>query len=137
NIQEIELELSRITNIVFKAQEAFLIVKYLISEEEDSYASYEKNMNAFFPYSMNIYWQITTLELCKLFLDRESFNLIKFIDKLKSDGHYGSLNIQTEKISIWEQRIATSQPLIENLKLQRDKLYAHDDPNNHNIINTL
>jgi len=134
--QEFEFEISRITNIIFKAQEAYLIVKYLSSNENDDYTSYEKNMNSFFAYSKAIYWQVTVIELSKLYIDRERFNLIKFLNKLKPNGHFASINISESKVIEWQERISQSQSLIDNLKSQRDKVYAHDDSDNNveNIV---
>lgn len=134
--QEFEFEISRVTKIFFKAQEAFFVVKYLCSEEDDNYTSYEKNMNSFFAYSKAIYWQVTVIELSKLYIDRERFNLTKLLGKLKSNGHFVSVNISESKVIEWEDIISQSQSLIDNLKLQRDKVYAHDDYDNNveNIV---
>lgn len=134
--QEFELEISRITNIIFKAQEAYFIVEYLSSDESDSYFSYEKGMNSFFAYSRRIYWQVTVMELSKLFVDRERFNLIKFLAKLRPDGCFSSAGISEIKVAEWESRIIQLSFLINNLKAQRDKVYAHDDFNN-NIDNIV
>jgi hypothetical protein len=133
---EFENEFSRIINIIYKAQEAFWILKYLCEKEEDGYLSYEKNMNSFFAYSRSIYWQVTVMEISKLFVDRDRFNLNKFLSKLKPNAHYSKINILEAKVQDWEFRINNHKEKIGNLKLQRDKVYAHDDLENkiENIV---
>lgn len=137
--EKFKFEIQTIAKIILQAQEAFLIVKYLSKEETDTDAHYEKKMNAFFHYSRVAYWQLTVIELSKLFLQRdtERFNLLKFLKKLRPDGVFSGFKISNEKIDDWQIRILAQQDDIDNLRLQRDKVYVHTDSDNEEINNKV
>lgn len=63
--------------------------------------------------------------------------LNKFISKLKSNGHYGDAKISPDKIEKWEKALMDNKGSIDNLVLQRDKLYAHTDKNSKGIPNMV
>ena len=133
------MELQTISKIIIQAQEAFLIVKFLCEEETDPDTHYEKHMNAFFRYSRIVYWQLTVIELSKLFLSRqtERFNLITFLNKLRPGGLFQKFKISNEKIDGWQNRISAQTDDIENLKQQRDKVYVHTDSDNEGVANEV
>lgn len=137
--EKFKVEIETIAKIILQAQEDFLIVKYLSKEETDSDVHYEKKMNSFFHYSRVAYWQLTVIELSKLFLQRgtERFNLVKFLRKLRPDGVFRGFKISNEKIDDWENRILAQQDDIDNLRLQRDKVYVHTDSDNEEINNQV
>lgn len=137
--QEFELEIERIKSIFFSAQETFLIVEEFYSQNNISDKEvYTKNMNSFFYFCKVYFWRNTVIELSKLFndSDNETFNLIKFIKKLKPNGHFKSLKFEETFLDELLERVAENQDLINNLILQRDKLYAHEDRNNQDVEST-
>jgi len=136
--KEFELEVERIKAIFFSAQETFYIVEELYHENDVSDKEiYTKNMNSFFYYCKIYFWRNTVIELSKLFnhRDNETFNLIKFIKKLKPNGHFKSLKYDELFLDSILKRIDESQNAINNLILQRDKMYAHEDRNNQDVNN--
>ncbi|MEA9414316.1 hypothetical protein [Flavobacterium sp. PL02] len=132
----LEKEITIINNITIKAQEAYLIVKYLQENEIDQDVMYEKQMNTFFYYSRVIYWQMTIIELAKLLKEKEKFSLFRIIQKLKKDGEYSELKVPVSQIIKWEKILEEQEQSINNLKLQRDKIYVHEDGSD-NISNLI
>jgi ATP-dependent helicase YprA (DUF1998 family) len=135
--KQLEREIQIITKITLEAQESFLIVTYLEKPENDGDINYEKKMNSFFYFSKFTFWQKTVLELSKIYIIREKFSLIKLISKLKKDGEYSQILISETDIENWSNKINENKLAIENLKLQRDKVYAHEDGKTEEIGNVV
>lgn len=138
--KEFEEDLKRIIDIYFSAQETFLINKELYNENNLTQSeSYLRNMNTFFHFCKIYFWRNTVLELSKLFNENanEKFNIIKFISKLKPNGHFKTLKFDEEFLNRLSNQISEKQHLIENLVEQRDKVYAHEDRNNQNVKNII
>ncbi|RDK86979.1 AbiU2 domain-containing protein [Marinirhabdus gelatinilytica] len=131
--EKLERYIKIVSNILFKTQEHYLIVEYLMKSEEDDQAHYEKKMNSYFHYSRYTNWQMTVIEISKLFIEREKFSIQKLIKKFRNDGEFKWVGLDERKIDIWFSKINTYGLQIENLKLQRDKLYAHEDGVEHEI----
>lgn len=138
-MQELKSETREISEILFLAQESLKVVELLVKKEEDNDRAYTKRMNSFFVYSTSIYWRVIVIELCKLFSSKENeqYNLRKFISKLKVTGHYGDAGISKESIIDWEGILENEKEVIDNLILQRDKVYAHKDRNAKLVVNTV
>lgn len=136
---ELKKKTWELAEILFLAQESLKIVEYLIKDEADDDKVYSKRMNAFFVYSRSLYWRVIVIELSKLLTEKssEQYNIHKFISKLKQDGHYGDAKIFPDKIEKWEKTLTDNKDSIDNLILQRDKLYAHTDKNSKSIPNTV
>ncbi|MFN8289455.1 MAG: hypothetical protein U0U70_04315 [Chitinophagaceae bacterium] len=136
---ELKKETWELAEILFLALESLKIVEYLIKDEADDDKVYSKRMNAFFVYSRSIYWRVIVIELSKLLTEKssEQYNIYKFISKLKPHGHYGDAKISTVKIEKWEKALTDNKDSIDNLILQRDKLYAHTDKNSKSIPNMV
>jgi len=136
---EFELEFERIKGIYFSAQETFYIVEELYSQDVTSHnlEIYTKNMSSFFYFCKIYFWRNTVIELSKLLNnnEKEAFNIIKFISKLKPDGYFKSLKFDNTFLEDLLVKINNKQNVIDNLILQRDKLYAHEDRNNKNVNN--
>jgi hypothetical protein len=135
--KQLEKEIQIITKITLEAQESFLIVEYLEKPENNGEINYEKKMNSFFYFSKFTFWQKTVLELSKIYLYREKFNLIKLINKLKKDGEYSQISISEIDIEKWSNQIIENKLAIENLQLQRDKVYSHEDGKTEEIGNIV
>lgn len=136
--QELKKETWEISEILFWAQESLKVVQFITKKEEDDDMAYVKR-NAFFVYSTSIYWRVIVIELCKLFSskDTEQYNLQKFISKFKKAGHYGDACIALGTIIDWEEMLGKEKDIINNLLLQRDKIYAHKDRNSKTVANTV
>jgi hypothetical protein len=134
---ELQSELKEISGILFTAQESFKLVTYLLKDEEDEDLVYEKRVNAFLSYSVNIHWRTTVIELCKLLADKkmERFNLHKFIHKLKH--YFIETGIESSDILKWESLLLAEEDSIKNLIDQRDKVYAHTDSSHREFPNTI
>ncbi|WP_367210765.1 hypothetical protein [Sphingobacterium sp. R2] len=124
---QLKREISTISNITLKAQEAYLIVSYLQKDEDDADLNYQKKLRSFFYYSRIIYWQITIIEIAKLLNEKEKFSVSRIIKKVKPDGEYSELKVSMELIGKWEEKLALEKESIKNIKDQRDKVYAHED----------
>ncbi len=133
---QLEREIQIITNITLEAQESIFIVEYLLKEEDEDFV-YEKKTGSFFYFCKFTFWQKTVLELSKIYQDREKFNLIKLISKLQNDGEYSQTKITESILADWINKIELSKSEIDNLKLQRDKAYAHEDGQSDKIGNTV
>ncbi|MBX2933864.1 MAG: hypothetical protein KF825_06440 [Ferruginibacter sp.] len=139
NKTELKEEVEEISEILFLAQESLKVVRFLIKEEDDDDRAYTKRVNAFFVYTTSIYWRVIVIELCKLFSTRENedYRLHKFISKLKANGHFGDAGISPGLINQWETDLENEKDVIDNLILQRNKIYAHKDRNSKAVVNTV
>ena len=70
------------------------------------------------------------IELAKLFVDRNNhnFNLHNLIKDISSTGKYKELEISDSFVNESEALLARHSPLISEIHVLRDKLYAHTDP---------
>jgi hypothetical protein len=137
--QELKAESWAIAQILMTAQESFKILVCLTKSEVDVERAYVKFKNPFFVYEARIHWRIIVLELCKLFSDKENehYNLYKFISKLKKGGHFADTLINNSMIKRWEINLQKEKEIIENLILQRDKLFAHTDRGKDVVVNSV
>lgn len=130
SLEELKKETWRITEIYLNAKENFNYCYYLHkpnTKAEAEYLNVDRNLK-FIRHSL---WRLSIIELAKLFSDRKStdkFNLLFFLSKLKSDGHYKHFNIDPLKIAEWESLVFTNDNLIKDVITVRDKIYAHTDP---------
>ncbi|WPV65407.1 hypothetical protein [Chitinophaga sp. LS1] len=137
--QELKNEIWQICEILLLAKSSFNITKYLLHPNSLKHTEYI-NSSAYFKYSIIINWRTTVIELSKLFADnkdRDRFNLKHFIKKLKKDGHFGDIKIPDTIIADWEAILDKEVNAINNLILQRDKIYAHTDPAHKSVTNTV
>jgi len=128
-----------IYDIMLLAQSSFRIVDYLYREREGLEIEVI-NQNQFLKYTAEMNWRIYVIELSKLFSDRDSdwFNLKRFIQKFKKGYEYNKIKeIDNQSILYWEQNLALEKRKIDNLILQRDKLYSHTDKNRAKVKNEL
>lgn len=127
-----------IQDIMFLAQSSFKILSYLYLEADDVENDIIEN-SQFLKFSREIHWRIYVIELSKLFADRKSehFNLYAFIQKFKKGMEYEIKEIDERSIELWELNLKMEKPNIDNLILQRDKLYGHTDRDRTSVKNTL
>ncbi len=138
-------DIHRMIQIVLKAQESYRIVYYLMQRDDDFYIQNIKRKNHFLKSVKHTYWQVTVIELTKLFYfnhkddtqtkNREHFNLRDFLKKLGTENVYSWVNISPFILNRWQQEIKKCNKTVLNLITLRDKLYAHDDRNNKDVIN--
>jgi hypothetical protein len=142
----LEKETLTINRILVKAQEAYKIVELLTAQTNDSDdLCYVKGMYSFLAYSKQIYWQVTVTELCKLFIGSSKedtkkmarFNLRHYIQKFRNDGEFSQAKISQEILDDWNVKLDKEDSAINNLKIQRDKRYAHEDSNSEEIWNSV
>lgn len=71
-------------------------------------------------------WAICIIDLHKITSEssKDKISLRKLINKLKNK-QYKDHNIPSDKIDNWEMLLIENQTIIENLKIYRDKRYAH------------
>lgn len=136
--KELHDEIISIGEILILAQESLKMIEYLIEPELDNKKLYAKRQ-MFFDFSYKIYWRITVIELCKLFSgrDTDSFNLVKLIGKLRKGNHFGDAKISETKLAQWQEEINLEKGSINNLLLQRDRLYAHKDRELNQVQNIV
>src|SRR5690554_7341748 len=91
----------------------------------------------FFNFKKRKYWRVIVLQLSKLYIERERFNIINLLEKCKKGNYYSSLNINQNFIINELNKIKENQKLIDNIKIQRDKIFAHEDANNEEIVNDI
>lgn len=140
--KEIEFKnhIERIVNIFFLCKESYLVLRELYSIKENSdYLIDLKNRGTFFTLTKVNYWRVIVLQLSKLFIesDNEKFNIIKFLNDCKTGEDFGSLQLDQNFVELQLERISEKQYLIDQIRIQRNKVFAHDDPNNSGIINDI
>lgn len=138
-------DISRMIQIVLKAQESYRIVDYLMQKDSDFYAQHIKRKNHFFNDVKHTYWRITVIELTKLFYfnqndvtqtkNREHFNLRHLLKNLSPENPYHWVKIDPLVLARWHKEIKKCDKTVLNLMMLRDKLYAHDDRNRKEVIN--
>ena len=137
-LSKLKQHTKEINDIMLLAQSSFKIVAYLY-RERSGFEIEVVNQNQFLKYSAESHWRIYVTELAKLFAARDSdwFNLNRFIRKFKKGMEYEVEQIDEHSILIWEQQLELQKAQIDNLLLQRDKLYGHTDKNREGVKNKL
>ena len=135
---QFKTHLEKIVKIFFLGKESYLVLRELYKVNDCSeYLIDLKFKGSFFTLTKVNYWRIIILQLSKLFIEREEFNIIKILENCKKGGYYKSLNISQEFINKELSRITSKKKLIDDIKLQRDKIFAHEDSNNEGIVNDI
>lgn len=135
---EFKTDLEKIVKIFFLSKESYLVLRELYKTIDNSkYLIDLKFKGSFFTLTKVNYWRVIVLQLSKLFIERERFNIIKLLEKCKEGSYYSSLNINQNFIRDELNRIKEKQKLIDDIKLQRDKIFAHEDANNGAIVNDI
>lgn len=135
---EFKTDLERIVKIFFLSKESYLVLRELYRTIDNSkYLIDLKFRGSFFTLTKVNYWRVIVLQLSKLYIERERYNIIKLLEKCKTGNYYASLNINQNFIIKELNRIEEQQKLIYDIKLQRDKIFAHEDANNENILSEI
>lgn len=137
---EFENHIKRLVNIFFLCKESYLVLRELYSVKEDSeYLIDLKYNGSFFTLTKINYWRIIVLQLSKLYIDndKEYFNVKKFLNNCKTGERFSLLDLDQIFINEQLQRISKKQHLIDNIRIQRNKIFAHDDPRNSDIVNDI
>jgi hypothetical protein len=133
-------ELIEIRDIMFKAQTSFKIVDYIYRTRQGIEIEVISRSN-YFQWSGSTNWRIYVTEMSKLFKKgrNDHFNIHQFISKFKEGGEYRTPLIPDSSIQIWEDNLSLEKEkkLIENLVLQRDKVYSHTDKERKDIKNVF
>ena len=132
--EELQKNILSIWKILGNCTESYQFCKYLYSPETPDEKQYIEN-SRYFKYIRHILWRNSVIELSKLFSiskRRDKYNISHFINKLRREGHFKIFQIDAHKIYDWESALATNKPIIDNLLILRDKVYAHTDVFNAN-----
>lgn len=135
---EFKKDFDRINKVFFLCKESYLVLRELYRTENNS--DYLKNIkfkNQFFILTKVNYWRIIVLQISKLFFEKGPFNILRFLDKCKKGNYYSSLNVDAKFINDKLEFIVTKQYIFDDLKIQRDKIFAHEDSNNIGIVNNI
>lgn len=86
--------------------------------------------SSFFRNTSNSLWKLVGIDIHKLFSEsnQDKTSLKKLINKLKNKEYTGH-NIESHKIDDWEKEIMANRIAIQKIRVLRNKLYAHTDPN--------
>jgi len=135
---EFKTDLEKIVKIFFLSKESYLVLRELYKTiDNSSYLIDLKFKGSFFTLTKVNYWRVIVLQLSKLYIERERFNIINLLEKCKKGKYYSSLNINQNFIINELNRIKENQKLIDDIKIQRDKIFAHEDANNEEIVNDI
>lgn len=135
---ELNEELDKILGIFFLCKESYLIVRELYKTSDTSnYLIDIKYKGSFFNLTKVNYWRIVVLQLYKLYTEKERFNIIKLLSKFEKSNYFGSLNIDQNFIKSELSKIYEKQKSIDAIKIQRDKIFAHEDGNTNIIIDEI
>lgn len=135
---EFKKDFDRINKVFFLCKESYLVLRELYRTENNS--DYLKNIkfkNQFFILTKVNYWRIIVLQISKLFFEKGPFNILRFLDKCKKGNYYSSLNVDAKFINDKLEFIVTKQYIFDDLKIQRDKIFAHEDSNNIGTVNNI
>lgn len=136
--KEFKEELEKIVNIFFLCKESYLVLRELHRTENSSeYIIDLKYNNSFLILTKVNYWRVIVLQLSKLFIEKERYSLIKFLTKCKKGNYFQILNVDQEFIENELEKINSQKYKIDNIKLQRDKIFAHEDSNRNEVINDI
>jgi len=135
---EFKTDLEKIVKIFFLSKESYLVLKELYKTiDNSSFLIDLKFKGSFFTLTKVNYWRVIVLQLSKLYIERERFNIINLLEKCKKGNYYSSLNINQNFIIDELNKIKENQKLIDDIKIQRDKIFAHEDANNEEIVNDI
>ena len=135
---EFKTDLEKIVKIFFLSKESYLVLRELYKTIDNStYLIDLKFKGSFFTLTKVNYWRVIVLQLSKLYIERERFNIINLLEKCKKGNYYSSLNINQNFIINELNKIKENQKLIDDIKIQRDKIFAHEDANNEEIVNDI
>ena len=96
---EFKTELEKIVKIFFLCKESYLVLRELYKTIDNSkYIIDLKYRGSFFTLTKVNYWRVIVLQLSKLYIERERFNIIKLLEKCKTGNYYASLNINQDFI---------------------------------------
>ncbi|MGF7076262.1 hypothetical protein [Mucilaginibacter sp. 3215] len=138
-LNKLENLTKEVRDIMLLAQSSFKIVEYLYLDKAPLELEVIKQ-NQFLKYSREIHWRIYVTELSKLLANRpgDYYNLHKFIEKFKPGFEYNSVkSINLTTLTAWENQLISVKDKIDNLLLQRDKLYSHTDKSRAGVKNIL
>ena len=124
--EEIHKEIWNIWQLQLEVKHCFEYSYYLHKPETIEEENYLKTSQDF-RYIRLILWKMAVIELAKLFKETDRFSIIRFIKKLKKDGYYGDLGVDSDVINNWQKSIEENKSSIETIIKLRDKLYAHTD----------
>ncbi|WP_353146266.1 hypothetical protein [Chryseobacterium sp.] len=135
---EFENHIKRLVNIFFLCKESYLVELYSIKENSEYLIDLKYNGSFFMLTKVN-YWRIIVLQLSKLYIDndKEYFNIKKFLNNRKTGERFSLLDIDQIFINEQLKKISKKQHLIDNIRIQRNKVFAHDDPRNGDIVNDV
>lgn len=135
---EFKKDFERITKVFFLCNESYLVLRELYRTEDNSdYLTQMKFKNSFFILTKVNYWRVSVLQISKLFFDKGPFNIVKFLGKCIEGNYYSSLNLDRKIVNEKLEMIADKQNIFDDLKIQRDKVFAHEDSNNIGIVNNV
>lgn len=137
--EEIKKEIWPIVEIVLFAQESFKLVEYLGTKSDSSHENFIKGRSDYFTHARIVHWRSTVIELAKLFSGKKNdrYNLKRLLNALKNDGMLADAKVPETAIKHWEELIEKEKEAIENLIVQRDKVYAHTDEGYREVINKV
>jgi hypothetical protein len=127
--KELRAETWAVWKILINAKECYFYSHYLHQPETELEKNYVST-SMDFRYMRDMMWRMSLIELSKLFSEsknRDRYNLLHFLSKLKNDGHFGAIGIADSKREHWEQLIAAHNDIIGKVLTLRDKVYAHTD----------
>ncbi len=132
-------EIDSIHEILIITKESLKILEYILKAEDNKDLNYIKRNNSFIAFERVMLWNIIVIELAKLYIDNRSnhYNLKTFIKKFKKDREYFEINLDRKQIENWERMIEAESENIYNIKLQRDKVYAHSDRYRNELFNKV
>lgn len=134
---EIKNDIWNICQILITAKDSFQYSFYLHkpdTEEEQDYLNHSPD----FIFIRHILWRMCIIEFSKLFSnskDRDRFNILHFIKKLKKTEYFGDMRFSEAIIADWENQIEINKDTISQVLTLRDKVYGHTDPKIENFIN--
>ena len=118
--------------------ESYSVLRALYRIENDSeYVIKLKYNNSFFTLTKVNYWRVIILQLSKLYMEDERFNIPKLLSKCRKNNYFSALNINSEFIESELNKISQKAERISHIKIQRDKLFAHEDYSRDEIVNDL
>lgn len=135
---EFKKDLERINKVFFLCKESYLVLREMYRTENNSeYLLQLKFKNSFFNLTKVNYWRVIVLQASKLFFERGPFNILNFLGKCSKGKYYSSMNLDVNFINEKLELITKKQHVLDDLKIQRDKIFAHEDSNNVGIVNNV
>lgn len=137
-IKEFKRDFERMTKFFFLCNESYLVLRELYKTQHNSeYLIKIKFNNSFFNLTKVNYWRVIVLQASKLFFDKGPFNIVKFLGKCGEGKYYSSLNLDAKFITQKLESITEKENIFDDLKIQRDKVFAHEDSDNVGIVNNV